>query len=124
VVRAFERYVTVPWPWEVQSQAMLFDIPEQVVWYMVVILLPAGLVASFRRDSTLAGLLFGTALVSIVAIALTSGNVGTLVRHRSLAMPYLVFLSFAGLCDLLARYSARGTAPAASAFTKVEPLWP
>jgi hypothetical protein len=124
VVRAFERYVTVPWPWEVQSRAMLFDIPEQVVWYLVVILLPAGLIASFRRDSTLAGLLFGTALVSIVAIALTSGNVGTLVRHRSLAMPYLVFLSFAGLCDLLARDRTRGTAAAASAFTKVEPLWP
>ena len=124
VVRALERYVTVPWPWEVQSQAMLFDMPEQVIWYLVVLLLPAGLVASFRRDSILAGLLFGTALVSIVAIALTSGNVGTLVRHRSLAMPYLVFLSFAGLCDLLAGYTARGTASAASAFTKVEPLWP
>ncbi|HET9830694.1 MAG TPA: hypothetical protein VFP91_03255, partial [Vicinamibacterales bacterium] len=68
--------------------------------------------------------LFGTALVSIVAIALTSGNVGTLVRHRSLAMPYLVFLSAAGLCELLSRAAARGRAPAASPFTKAEPVWP
>ena len=123
VVRAFERYVTVPWPWEVQSRAMLLDIPEQVVWYLLVLLLPAGLIASFRRDPMLTGLLFGTALVSIVAIALTSGNVGTLVRHRSLAMPYLVFLSLAGLCELLsrARTRATGTQPA---FTKAEPVWP
>ena len=39
VVRAFERYVTVPWPWEVQSKVALLEIPEQVVWYVLVLLL-------------------------------------------------------------------------------------
>jgi hypothetical protein len=121
VVRAFERYVTVPWPWEVQSTAALVDIPEQIVWYLLVLLLPAGLVCSFRREPVLTGLLFGTAWVSIVAIALTSGNVGTLVRHRSLAVPYLLWLSLAGLCDLLSRAGARAGAPA---FRKAEPVWP
>jgi hypothetical protein len=124
VVRAFERYVTVPWPWEAQSKAALLEIPEQIVWYLLVLLLPAGLIASCRRNPMLTGLLFGTALVSIVAIALTSGNVGTLVRHRSLAMPYLMFLSSAGLCEVLSRLVARGTALAPSTFTKVEPVWP
>ena len=123
VVRAFERYVTVPWPWEVQSRDALLDIPEQVVWYLLVLLLPAGLIASCRRDPMLTGLLFGTAVVSIVAVALTSGNVGTLVRHRSLAMPYLVFLSAAGFCELLSRAGARGRVPAA-ALTKTEAVWP
>ena len=65
--------------------------------------------------------LFGTAAASIVAIALTSGNVGTLVRHRSLAVPYLLWLSLAGLCELLSRAGARGQA---AAFTKAEPVWP
>lgn len=115
VVRAFERYVTVPWPWEVQSTAALIDIPEQVVWYLLVLLLPIGLVRSFQRDAALTGLMFGTAAASIVAIALTSGNVGTLVRHRSLAVPYLLWLSLAGLCELLSR---------APSFTKAEPIWP
>jgi len=124
VVRAFERYVTVPWPWEAQSSAALLEIPEQVVWYVLVLLLPAGIIAACRRDPMLTGLLFGTALVSVVAIALTSGNVGTLVRHRSLAMPYLVFLSTAGLCELLSRAAARGRTPATSPFTKAEPVWP
>jgi hypothetical protein len=122
VVRAFERYVTVPWPWEVRSRAMVLDIPEQVIWYLLVLLLPAGLIASGRRDAMLTGLLFGTAVVSIVAIALTSGNVGTLVRHRSLAIPYLVFLSLAGLCELLSR--PRAHADVEPAMTKAEPVWP
>jgi len=106
----------------VQSRIALLNIPEQVVWYLVVLLLPAGVIASCRRNPMLTGLLFGTALVSIVAIALTSGNVGTLVRHRSLAMPYLVFLSAAGLCELLSR--ARGMAFVRSAFPKADPVWP
>jgi 4-amino-4-deoxy-L-arabinose transferase-like glycosyltransferase len=124
VVRAFERYITVPWPWEAQSTAALLAVPEQVVWYLLVLLLPAGVIASCRRDPMLTGLLLGTALVSIVAIALTSGNIGTLVRHRSLAMPYLVFLSAAGLCELLSRVPRRARARAASSFTKAEPIWP
>jgi len=122
VVRAFERYVTVPWPWEVQSWAALLNIPEQVVWYLLVLLLPVGLVCAFQRDALLTGLLLGTAAAPIVAIALTSGNVGTLVRHRSLAVPYLLWLSLTGLCELLSRAGARGTAEAP--FTKVEPVWP
>jgi len=121
VVRAFERYVTAPWPWEVRSTAAFIDIPEQLIWYLLVLLLPVGLVCSLRRDAVLTGLMFGTAAASIVAIALTSGNVGTLVRHRSLAVPYLLWLSLAGLCELLSRASARGGAPA---FTKAEPVWP
>ena len=124
VVRAFERYVTVPLPWEVQSTAALIDIPEQIVWYLLVLLLPVGLVCSFQRDPALTGLLFGTAGVSIVAIALNSGNVGTLVRHRSLAVPYLLWLSLAGLCELLSRAGARGAARTEPAFRKAEPVWP
>ena len=124
VVRAFERYFTVPFPWEVQSTAALIDIPEQIVWYLLVLLLPVGLVCSFQRDPALTGLLFGMAGVSIVAIALNSGNVGTLVRHRSLAAPYLLWLSLAGLCELLSRAGARRASRTEPAFRKAEPVWP
>src|SRR6185312_3930225 len=48
-------------------------------------------------------------------------RLGTLVRHRSLAVPYLLWLSLAGLCELLSRARARGAAPALS---KAEPVWP
>jgi hypothetical protein len=124
VVRAFERYVTVPWPWEAQSKAALLNIPEQIVWYLLVLLVPVGLVCSFQRDAMLTGLLFGPALASIVAIALTSGNVGTLVRHRSLALPYLVWISLTGLSELLYRARLRGTDSATAGITKAEPVWP
>jgi hypothetical protein len=36
-----------------------------------------------------------------VLVALTSGNIGTLIRHRSLVMPFLVWLSVLGLAVLV-----------------------
>jgi hypothetical protein len=120
VVGAVERYVTVPWPWEVQSTAALADLPEQVIWYFLIALFPIGLVFSLRRDVVLTGLFAGVALVAAAAIAFLSGNVGTLVRLRVLAIPYVASLSMVGLCELLARAARAGRPPS----EKAELTWP
>jgi len=101
IVRALEGYVTVPLPWQARSASALAYLPEQVIWYIIVALAPIGLVFSFRRDPLVAGLLFGFAVVAAVTVAMTSGNVGTLVRHRGLALPYVVWLSAVGACELV-----------------------
>jgi hypothetical protein len=103
VVRAAERYVTVPLPWEAKSPAAAAYLPEQVVWYVLVALLPIGVLFSMRRDVVLTMILCGVTVVSASAIALLNGNVGALVRLRVLAIPYLTWLSMVGLCELLAR---------------------
>ena len=114
--RAVERYLTVPWPWEAQSASALVYTPEQIVWYALVLLAPFGLVLAMRRDALVASLLVGHAIVAALTVALSSGNVGTLVRHRGLALPYFTWLSAVAFCDLvvLARRD-RAAAPAPSA---------
>jgi hypothetical protein len=114
--RAVERYLTVPWPWEAQSASALVYTPEQIVWYALVVLAPFGLVLAMRRDALVASLLVGHAIVAALTVALSSGNVGTLVRHRGLALPYFTWLSAVAFCDLvvLARRD-RAAAPAPSA---------
>lgn len=112
--RAVERYVTVPWPWEAQSPSALVYTPEQIVWYALIILAPFGLILAMRRDALVASLLFGHALVAALTVAMSSGNVGTLVRHRGLALPYFVWLSAVAFCDLVAlvrRHRAVALAP-------------
>ena len=97
IVRAVERYVTVPLPWEVKSTTALAYLPEQLIWYGIVALLPFGLLFSLRRDALLTSLLVSVAGVAGLAIALLSGNVGTLVRLRVLAIPYLASLGMVGV---------------------------
>jgi len=78
-------------------------LPAQIVWYILVALVPIGFVYGCRRDPLVAGLMLAFASVAALAVALTSGNIGTLVRHRDLALPYLVWLSAVGACELLSR---------------------
>ena len=101
LVRAVVSYATVPTPWEVQSRSALAYLPEQLIWYVLLALAPFGVVYGMRHDSVLTGLLVGNAAVFAISVALASGNVGTLVRHRGLALPFLVWLSAIGACDLL-----------------------
>jgi len=96
-----ERYLTVPWPWEAQSASALVYTPEQIVWYALVLLAPFGLVLAMRRDALVASLLVGHATVAALTVAMSSGNVGTLVRHRGLALPYFTWLSAVAFCDLV-----------------------
>jgi hypothetical protein len=108
VARAIGKYLTVPLPWEVQSRPALAYVPEQIIWYILVALVPAGVVFACRRDPLTAGLLFAHALIAAVTVALISGNVGTLVRHRGLALPYLVWLSAVGVCGLISHATSLG----------------
>jgi hypothetical protein len=127
VVRALERYATVPLPWESQSTAGLAYLPEQLVWYGLLALALIGLPFAFRRDVVVAGLMLGYALVPALLVAVTSGNVGTLVRHRGLSLPYLVWFSTTAACELAARARSRSADDrwrvADSGFPLADPSW-
>ena len=111
LVRSFERYIIVPVPWEVQSRSALAFVPEQMVWWMLVLFAPFGVLFACRRDLLVAALLFAHAAVAAFTVALTSGNVGTLVRHRGLAIPSFVWLSTVGICEFV---TSRALAPTLS----------
>lgn len=99
-IRALWSYVTVPTPWQAESRSTLAYIPEQVIWYVLLLLAAIGALASLRRDALLAGLLLAHGVAAAVMVALSGGNVGTLVRHRGLAMPYLAWLAGVGFVVL------------------------
>jgi hypothetical protein len=101
LARAAASYLTVPRPWDVQSRTAALYIPEQVIWYVLAALAAIGVLFGFRRDPIVTGLLIAHALLIAAASAFTDGNVGTLVRHRGLVLPYLVWLSGVGACELL-----------------------
>jgi len=101
MIGSFIAYVTVPLPWKIQSRAALAYLPEQIVWYLMVLFAPWGLIAGLRRDALLTALLATYTATAVVLVAITSGNVGTLVRHRGLAVPYLVWFSALGVCEAI-----------------------
>jgi hypothetical protein len=115
VLRSLVSFVVQPLPWTIESTALLAYIPEHMFWLAMVAMVPMGLVAGLRRDPLLTCTLVAHGAVITLMVALTSGNVGTLIRHRGLALPYFVWLSALGASELI-RYSTRRAAAPASQF--------
>ena len=106
VVRAVISFVVTPWPWEMASLSELMFFPEHVVWYLIVLFAPIGVVAGWQRDRRITALLLGSVLPTAIALALTTGNVGTLLRLRGLVTPYLVWLAVLGLLSVAEHLAA------------------
>ncbi len=113
VVRAGASFLAVPLPWQLASTRELVYLPEQMFWYVLLALFPAGLVAGWRREPITTALLGAYALPTSAALALTNGNVGTLLRLRGIVIPFILWISVIGFCACLQRMSvaySRGTA--------------
>jgi hypothetical protein len=96
VSRALIYYVVEPLPWVERSRAMLAYVPEQAAWLTLLALVPFGIAAGLKLDALLTATLVAHAGAIAMMVALTSGNVGTLIRHRGLVLPYLVWLAALG----------------------------
>jgi hypothetical protein len=101
LVRAVASFFAVPLPWQLQSTRELAYLPEQLAWYALVALLPVGIVAGYRRDRLVTCMIVGYAVPTCAALALTNGNVGTLLRLRGLVIPYLIWIGVVGFCATL-----------------------
>jgi hypothetical protein len=97
LVRAAISFLVTPLPWEMTSRSELAYMPEHVLWYVGLAFLPVGLIAGWKRDPFVTSLLIGYVVPTAAALAVTNGNVGTLLRLRGLVTPYLLWLSVVGL---------------------------
>ena len=101
MLRAVPSFVLMPFPWQAESRSQLLFIPQQLIWYVLVLLAAAGVVQAIRRDTFVAWLFIGLVGVSAVAIAPHEGNIGTLVRHRDGIVPFVVCLSAIAFVSVL-----------------------
>jgi hypothetical protein len=107
VIRSGYTFLLTPLPWEMRSRGELALLPEQLFWYLVLLALPVGAAAGWNRNPLVTCLLLGYILPTAAVIAMTNGNVGTLVRLRGLVTPYLLWVSVLGYCVLLNRIVER-----------------
>jgi hypothetical protein len=100
VRRALVSVVLYPLPWDSQSNAELAYVPEQIAWYVAFAVAVVGVFVGFRRDALVTSILAGYAATALIVVALNTGNIGTLVRHRALALPFVLALSAAGFSTM------------------------
>ena len=101
VARSAAHFIAEPLPWTAASRLEVAYMPEQALWLVMLALVPVGCVVGWRRDPLWTAVLVGYTAASAAAVAITGGNVGTLVRHRALLMPYFGWLSALGFVWLV-----------------------
>jgi hypothetical protein len=98
VIRGLVSFVLTPLPWQAASRGELAFLPEHLLWYVLLVTVPFGLIAGWRRDPLVTAVLIGFVLPTALVLALTNGNVGTLLRLRGLVTPYLMWIGVLGMC--------------------------
>lgn len=81
-----------PFPWAATRSADLLTAPEMLLWYGLLAAMPF----TFWRARSLWRLWLPTLLFAsgtLIVFALSEGNVGTLYRHRSMVIPFVVVLA-------------------------------
>jgi len=98
VARAAASFILTPLPWEARSLSERAYLPEHLLWYLLVLMLPFGVAEGWRRDPWATSMVIGFVLPTAAALAMTNGNVGTLLRLRGLVTPYIAWVSMVGFC--------------------------
>lgn len=100
-IRSVASIFLFPLPWDARSPSGLAYVPEQLVWNLLTVLAVVGVVAGLRLDAALTLILVGIVAVGAVALGMSSGNFGTMVRHRALLVMLVPWLGSLGACELL-----------------------
>lgn len=94
-----------PFPWSVRRTLDWLAVPDVLVWYMAFVLGAIGAWQERRRLAEYVGpMVFVIGLLGLLSLA--EGNVGTVFRHRSMVVPFVVMLAAPAVLRLLA---SRGT---------------
>ena len=101
LVRGLIAVVVLPVPWDTASTTELLFIPQQIIWYAVVVLALAGAIRGMRTAPMVTWALIGLGAVTCVLMAPNEGNVGTMVRHRDTVLPFILCLASAGVVSVL-----------------------
>ena len=88
--------VGAPFPLTARTASEIGLVPDTLLWYAVVVLAVVGLAYLVRRrDRRFAVGVLAMGAIALV-LSLTEGNLGTLVRHRAMLIPFVVMLAAVG----------------------------
>ena len=106
-VKATASFIAVPLPWQARSTTEMLFLPQQIIWYLMILFAVVGSVSGVRRDPFVTCMLLAIVVVGSVAVALGSGNIGTMVRHRDTVVPFVVWLSAGGAVATVSAWRTR-----------------
>jgi hypothetical protein len=88
--------LTAPFPLAARTLAESAFLPEMLLWYSLLVFAGIGAWRVVTGREARLVLFMSTFIGIFLVLSLTEGNVGTLVRHRAMLVPYVVVLAAYG----------------------------
>lgn len=99
-VRGMGYAIFAPFPWRIESGLQLLSLPQVLVWYMMIPFILYGIYLGFRDNRAAAIFVFLFCFAALSVLALASGNVGAVFRHRDMVTPFLIIFFAAGIMKI------------------------
>ena len=99
VARGIQYVLFAPFPNTLLGGGLsrLAAFPQTICWYLALFFAPWGIARAWRRQRMATALVLGFVVPATVFIAMFSGNIGTLLRHRDIVSPFFLMFSMAGV---------------------------
>lgn len=107
-IKGWAYFLFVPFPWDIQSFLELISMPVVLLWYSLFLLSIQGVVFAFRRTYSKASIILFYVILITTPLALISGNIGTVFRHRDLVLPLYLIFAAAGIPRMRGAGGANG----------------
>lgn len=86
-----------PFPWQLFSPSQIMAAPEMLVWYFMFPYFIRGFIAVCKKHLQYFFSVLAYTLIIIVTLAVLEGNIGTMFRHRSLVMNFMLVILAVGI---------------------------
>lgn len=86
-----------PFPWQIFSVSQIMAVPEMLVWYLMFSRLLKGVYVAAKKNLVYLFSIFSYSALMILMLACIEGNIGTMFRHRSMVLVFLLMFMAVGM---------------------------
>lgn len=86
-----------PFPWDIGSKLQLMAYPQVILWYCMLPFIAYGFYLGYKKSRLPALVMFLYCFLVFSTLALAEGNVGSLFRHKDMAVPFTLIYFAAGI---------------------------
>lgn len=93
-------FLFAPFPWRIYTKLLLMSYPQVILWYLFIPFVFIGMITAFRYKWRETFFIFVYIIIFGSIIVMTSGNIGTVFRHRDMLTPFFLIFGSLGLIKI------------------------
>ncbi|MDD5195735.1 MAG: glycosyltransferase family 39 protein [Candidatus Omnitrophica bacterium] len=103
ILRGWFYFILVPFPWKIYSRLQMLSYPQVLLWYLFLPFVFLGIISALRYKWRETFVILSYIIITGTMVVITSGNIGTVFRHRDMFTPLFLIFGSLGLLKVSGR---------------------